>query len=241
MIGEEDQYDNLETSDNSTVVTAYLGSGVGPLQGTVTATVAGGIATFSNLDDDTAETITLQFTGGGLTSAASVPIVVSPAAASKLVIQTEPSATATAGVPFATQPVIEEGTSTATWKQATPARWSRFAGQRHGTAPGHDDPRSPTAWPHSPASPTTGRDDHTQVLQRHPDCGDLDSSILRRDTSTPRHSQRPTPTPTPTPHSRRPTPWTYRAEAKVHNVNSATTTPTDATFDPTYNQPRQRA
>ena len=41
-----------------------------------------------------------------MTSIPSVPITISPAAASKLVIQTEPSAAATAGVPFATQPVI---------------------------------------------------------------------------------------------------------------------------------------
>ena len=40
----------------------------------------GGVATFADLADDTAETITLEFTGGGLTSPASVPIVVSPGA-----------------------------------------------------------------------------------------------------------------------------------------------------------------
>ena len=66
------------------------------------------MATFSNLADDTAETITLGFTGDGLTSPASVPIVVSPAAASKLVFKTEPPATATAGIPFATPTEIEE-------------------------------------------------------------------------------------------------------------------------------------
>ena len=59
--------------------------------------MSGGIATFTDLADDTAETITLEFTGGGLTSAASGPIVVSPAAASQLVIHTQPSSTATAG------------------------------------------------------------------------------------------------------------------------------------------------
>ena len=58
------------TSDNTTVVTAILASGTGPLKGTTTATLSGGMATFTNLADNTAETITLQFTGGGLSSAA---------------------------------------------------------------------------------------------------------------------------------------------------------------------------
>ena len=57
---------------------------------------------------DTAGTGTLQFKGGGLTSAATNSITVSPAAASQLVIHTQPSATATAGQALATQPVIDE-------------------------------------------------------------------------------------------------------------------------------------
>ncbi len=108
VIDEEDQYGNLETGDNSTVVTAALESGTGPLQGTATATVSGGVATFTNLADDKAETIALAFTSGSLTRATSADIAISPAAASKLVIQTQPSATATAGQAFAIQPVIEE-------------------------------------------------------------------------------------------------------------------------------------
>ena len=59
-------------------MTAYLGSGPGPLQGTVTATLTGGVATFAGLNDTTAGTITLQFMGGGLKSDASDPIVISP-------------------------------------------------------------------------------------------------------------------------------------------------------------------
>ena len=61
VIDEEDQYGNLETGDNSTVVTATLESGIGPLEGTTTATVSGGVATFTNLADDMAETISLEF------------------------------------------------------------------------------------------------------------------------------------------------------------------------------------
>jgi hypothetical protein len=66
------------------------------------------VATFTNLADNTAETISLKFTSGSLTQATSNSIVVSPAAASKLVVTTQPSATATAGVALATQPVVKE-------------------------------------------------------------------------------------------------------------------------------------
>src|SRR5208283_1815748 len=55
VIYEEDQNGNLETGDNSTVVTVALSTGTGPLQGTTTATVSGGVATFTNLADNTAE------------------------------------------------------------------------------------------------------------------------------------------------------------------------------------------
>jgi hypothetical protein len=108
VLKEQDPYGNLETGDNSTVVTAALASGTGPLQGTATVAVSGGVATFAGLTDDAAGSITLRFTGGGLTSLPTTSIVVSPATASRLVIAQEPSATATAGRAFATQPVIKE-------------------------------------------------------------------------------------------------------------------------------------
>ena len=108
VIYEEDQYGNLEAGDNTTVVTVLLASGVGPLQGTLTATVSGGVATFTNLGDDRAEPITLLFASGNLTTATSGNIVVSPAAASKLVVTQQPSSSAIAGIPFATQPVVKE-------------------------------------------------------------------------------------------------------------------------------------
>ena len=108
VVAEEDQFNNIVTSDSSTVVTATLASGSGPLLGTLTATLNNGVATFTDLDVTTAGTITLEFTGGGLTSDSSAPILITPASASKLVIQTPPSATAIAGAAFATQPVIDE-------------------------------------------------------------------------------------------------------------------------------------
>ena len=108
MIDEEDRFGNLETGDSTTVFTAALSSGAGPLQGTTTTKLVGGVATFTNLADNTAETITLTFTGGGLTSSPTSAIAISPAAASQLVIYTQPSATATAGQPLDTQPVVYE-------------------------------------------------------------------------------------------------------------------------------------
>ena len=74
----------LRRRDNTTIVTASLNTGAGPLQGTLTATVVGGIATFSNLFDQLAETISINFMSGTLTEATSNIIVVSPAAATKL-------------------------------------------------------------------------------------------------------------------------------------------------------------
>ena len=106
MIELEDPFNNVETDDNSTVITAMLNSGVGPLKGTTAVTVSGGVARFSNLVDNMAETITLSFATGQLTSLPTNAIVVSPGAAARLVIATQPSTSATAGQAFAVQPVI---------------------------------------------------------------------------------------------------------------------------------------
>ena len=106
VVYEVDPFNNLVTSDNSTVIAAMLNSGVGPLGGTASATVSGGVAHFTSLADNLAETITLKFTSGTLASSPTNTITVSPAATSKLVIQTQPSTTATAGQAFAIQPVI---------------------------------------------------------------------------------------------------------------------------------------
>jgi hypothetical protein len=45
----EDQYGNLRSSDNSTVVTAVRSAGSGTLQGSLSATAVNGVATFANL------------------------------------------------------------------------------------------------------------------------------------------------------------------------------------------------
>ena len=108
VVYEEDQFGDLETADNSTVVTATLESGAGPLLGTTTVTVSGGVATFANLADNKAGTISLSFTSGDLADAISNNIVISPATASQWVIHTQPSAMAIAGVPFGAQPIVYE-------------------------------------------------------------------------------------------------------------------------------------
>jgi hypothetical protein len=108
VIYEEDASGNLETGDNSTVVTAALASGARPLQGTTSVTVSGGVATFTNLADNKAETLTLQFTGGGLTSVPSSSIDVSPAAATKLVITQQPPASVVVNAGFGLVAAVED-------------------------------------------------------------------------------------------------------------------------------------
>ncbi len=71
VVYEEDPFGNLETADNSTVVSATLGSGVDPLPGATSVTLKGGVGTFTSLSSQLAETITLKFTSGSLTPATS--------------------------------------------------------------------------------------------------------------------------------------------------------------------------
>src|SRR5262249_36903146 len=94
-----DQYGNTVTDENSTVVTASLASGLGTLAGTTTATAVDGVASFDDLEDDTAGSLTLRFAAPDLTSITSDPSVVAPGPATKLVIQ--PPGDIAAGKPFA--------------------------------------------------------------------------------------------------------------------------------------------
>jgi streptogramin lyase len=108
VVYEADQYGNLETGDNSTVVTAALASGAGPLQGTTSVTVSGGVAAFTNLADNKAETLTLQFSGGGFTAGPSSAIVVSPAEATKLAITTQPPSSVVVNAGFGLVAAVED-------------------------------------------------------------------------------------------------------------------------------------
>ena len=78
VIDEEDQYGNIVTTDSSTKVTASLHTGAGTLIGTTTATVSSGIASFTDLEDDTAGALSLQFTAPGLPDVISNTSTVSP-------------------------------------------------------------------------------------------------------------------------------------------------------------------
>ncbi len=82
----EDQHGNLETGDNSTRVTAGLKTGMGPLHGTTTVRVVGGIARFSGLADNKAGSIVLVFTSGTLAKATSNKITISSGSGKGMVV-----------------------------------------------------------------------------------------------------------------------------------------------------------
>ena len=91
VIDEEDPFGNIVTSDNTTKVTASLASGAGTLDGTKQVTVSGGIASFDDLEDDTAGTLSLQFSAASLPLVISSPSIVTPAAASTFIIKRPPT------------------------------------------------------------------------------------------------------------------------------------------------------
>src|SRR5439155_2113838 len=84
VIRVEDQFNNLRSADNSTVVTATRNAGSGTLQGTTSITAAGGLAAFTNLSHNVATTLTIDFNAAGLLAATSSNVVVSAAAATSL-------------------------------------------------------------------------------------------------------------------------------------------------------------
>jgi parallel beta-helix repeat protein len=84
-----DTYGNVVTSDNSTVVTAEVLTGTGPLLGTLTAKASVGVATFGALAAPaTPQTnLTLRFTATGLTSVDDPTVItVTAATVTRLVI-----------------------------------------------------------------------------------------------------------------------------------------------------------
>jgi adhesin/invasin len=88
-------------------VAMSINSGTGTLSGTTTQTTnVLGLATFGNLSINLSGAKQLKAKSAGLDSALSAAFTINPAAATKLAIQTQPSATATAGLAFAQQPVI---------------------------------------------------------------------------------------------------------------------------------------
>jgi hypothetical protein len=102
VVAEEDQYGNVLTSDSVHTVTAARGShGSASLQGSgLTVTLSNGVATFSGLSYNKAETMNLVFTDNlaGVTAAVSTDVVVSAAAVDHFLISIPPAVGA--GTPF---------------------------------------------------------------------------------------------------------------------------------------------
>ena len=92
----EDQFGNVVTSDSSSV-TLSIDTGPGSIGGTDTVAASSGVATFSNVKLDTAGSYTLAAADGSLTTADSSSFTVSPAAASQVVFNQQPT-NVTAGV-----------------------------------------------------------------------------------------------------------------------------------------------
>ena len=90
------------------MITASLASGTGPLEGTTTATLSGGVAAFRSLADDTAATISLQFTSGGLNPVVAGPIVVAARPATRLLVTTSPPSTLSPGQAFSITVAAED-------------------------------------------------------------------------------------------------------------------------------------
>ena len=106
VIDEEDAYGNIVSSDNSTVVTASLSSGAGTLIGTTTAIVKDGVASYNDLEDDTAGTLALQFAAPGLPVVISSPSVVSAAPASQIKFVNPPLGGVVRGSPLELWPTL---------------------------------------------------------------------------------------------------------------------------------------
>ena len=99
---------NLETGDNTTVVTASLGSGSGPLEGTVTATRRAA-SPRSRIWPITRPRPSRSSSPQTASPPGPQPTSrLAPVRRFRLLIHTQPSTSATAGQAFATQPVVYE-------------------------------------------------------------------------------------------------------------------------------------
>ena len=106
----EDPYGNVATSFTGSVTVALDSDPTGAaLNGTLTVSAVDGVASFTTLAVDLVGTgYTLEATTSGLTTAVSNAFNVVPAAASKLVIQTQPPGSVAAGADFGLTVVAED-------------------------------------------------------------------------------------------------------------------------------------
>jgi subtilisin family serine protease len=100
VIVEEDRFGNRETGDDTSEISASASNGSAALQGTTVATFSSGVATFTNLAEDTAGTVSVTFKSGSLVPVTSNSIQVNAASATRLVITTPPPEPLVAGQPF---------------------------------------------------------------------------------------------------------------------------------------------
>jgi uncharacterized protein YjdB len=107
----QDAGGNTVTTDQTTTITLAIGAnpGSGTLSGTFTnVQVSNGVASFADLSiDKTGTGYTLTANSGVLTQAISSAFDITPGAPDHLFISTQPSSTASVGVPFLQQPVIQ--------------------------------------------------------------------------------------------------------------------------------------
>ena len=106
----EDAYGNLVTGFGSAVTIGLVaGPSAGDLGGSLTATVSGGVATFSGLSIDLAGSgYAVQATATGLAPATTTSVGVTPAAPAQLVIPAGPPPTLAAGSPFGLAVSVED-------------------------------------------------------------------------------------------------------------------------------------
>jgi autotransporter-associated beta strand protein len=115
----EDANGSLVGTDNSTVVTATVGTGTGPLTGTLTATAVNGVVTFSGLTAPTTAQsgLLLTFTSSGLASAVdNTSITVNPSVTVPTVT-TLAASNITAGSAMLNGTITPNGGTTAYWFQ----------------------------------------------------------------------------------------------------------------------------
>lgn len=112
VIQVKDNLGNVDPTSSATVAlavytdnTCSTAAGSGTLSVT-SANASSGVVTVAGLNFTATGTFYLKATSVGLTAACSSAFVINPAAANKVVFTTQPSASTTANVNFATQPVI---------------------------------------------------------------------------------------------------------------------------------------
>ncbi|MES2179726.1 MAG: cohesin domain-containing protein [Gemmatimonadota bacterium] len=106
VIQVKDASNGVVNGATNAVTVALVGAG-GTLSGTTTVNAVNGIATFTDLKITGVGSYTLSFTSGALTGVTSGTVTISTLPPTKLVVQTQPSASTVSGSVFAAQPVVQ--------------------------------------------------------------------------------------------------------------------------------------